>query len=385
MATKTSRKSTKKRTVYGTHVTTPTGTRVYVSGRTKKERDDKVQQMRQELLSGVNIVDDTLFEDYARQWLRVYKAKIRPGSRELVRANLENHVIPFFQGQTLREIRPMHLQIFLNGIADYSNSLQAKCVQIVKAIFRTATTNRLISVSPVDPDTFKAGGDTSPEVQPLTLEQTKRLLDAVRGTRAYTFCLLALTTGLRRGELLGLMWEDIDLDEAHPMIHVRHNKAIPANKADAPVTELLKTEAASRNIPLPAGTARHLRDLKEQAGPGAVFVLAMENGKSLTRSSFRSLWEIVATRTEGDDRKIGQKVRGSKTGLVCLDFTCHPHQLRHTYATRLFEAGCDVKQVQYLLGHSKPEMTMRIYVHYQEQTRARETSDSVNAALGALA
>lgn len=379
------KKNTKKRTVYGTHITTPTGARVYVSGRTKKERDDKVQQKRLEMSIGVDVAGGTTFEEYANRWLRAYKAppKIRPGSYAIIEANLRNHVLPFFEGKQLRDITAIDLQEYLTTISGYSKSLQAKCTQIVKAIFRTAVDNRLILFSPVTKDEFKPGGPGSKVEEPLTPRQAQQLLDAVRGTRAYPFCLLALTTGMRRGEILGLMWEDVDLDAKVPVVHVRHNKAFAQTKPDAPVTELLKTEAANRTLPLPESTAAYLRTLRQAAT--SPYVLSMGDGRSLTKNSFRSMWEIVVSRTAGEGRVLGQHVRGSKTGQVCLDFSCHPHQLRHTYATRLFESGCDLKQVQYLLGHSKPEMTLRIYVHYQNKTRAQETAEKVCSALGALA
>ena len=372
----------------GTHITTPTGERIYVSGKTKKERDDKVRQKLMEFgANNAGPQGNTAFRTYAYRWLQAYKAppKVRPGTFAIIKANLENHVIPFFGDRLLREVTAIDLQEYLNTLAPYSKSLQAKCVQIVKAIFRTAVDNRIILHSPVTQDDFKPGGASSKVEEPLTPEQAQRLLDAVRGTRAYPFCLLALTTGMRRGEILGLMWEDVDLDASVPVIRVAHNKAFAQNKQDAPVTELLKTEAASRTLPLPKGTADYLKELKEVAGPKAVYVLAMENGKSLSKNSFRSLWEVVTSRTAGEGKTLGSRVRGSKTGVVSLDFHCHPHQLRHTYATRLFESGCDLKQVQYLLGHSKPEMTLRVYVHYQNKTRAQETADKVCSALGALA
>lgn len=369
-----------------THVTMPDGSSVYVSGKTKKERDDKAKQKLIEYGVHAGTSDASTFEAYAYRWLKAYKAppKVRPGTYDIIKGNLERHVLPFFRGRLLRDVTAIDLQEYLNYIAEYSKSLQAKCVQIVKAIFRTALDNRLIPFSPVRKDDFKPGGAASKVEEPLTPGQAQQLLTAVRGTRAYTFCLLALATGMRRGELLGLMWEDVDLEAEQPVIHVRHNKAFPQNKTDAPVTELLKTEAASRVIPLPQGTVQHLRQLREEH-PKALFVCGMTDTKSMTRSSFRKMWKIVEVRQEGENREIGKTVQGRRSDLVCLDFHCHPHQLRHTYATRLFEAGCDLKQVQYLLGHSKPEMTLRIYVHYQAKTRAQETADKVCSALGALA
>jgi integrase len=374
-----------KKTRCGTHVTTPDGSRIYVSGKTKKERDEKVRQALIDYGASNGSSSGTTFEEYAYRWLKAYKAppRIRQGSYDIIKGNLERHVLPYFRGRLLREITAIDLQEFLNALSPYSKSLQAKCVQIVKAIFRTAVDNRLLTFSPVRNDDFKPAGTPAKVEEPLTPEQSRRLLDAVRGTRAYPFCLLALTTGLRRGEILGLMWEDVDLDAPQPVIHVRHNKAYNQNKPDAPVTEMLKTEAARRTLPLPEATAVYLRELRPYSN--SKFVVSMNNGKSLTKNSFHSLWQIVESRTAGKGKELGQHVKGGKDLVVTLDFHCHPHQLRHTYATRLFEAGCDLKQVQYLLGHSKPEMTLRIYVHYQAKSRATETASKVCAALGALA
>lgn len=367
-----------------THVTLPGGERVYVSGKTRKECKDKVRQTWMDY-GATHRSSDVLFEEYAYRWLKAYKAppKVRPSSFSLIKGNMERHVIPFFKGRLLRDVTALDLQEYLNWISPYSKSMQAKCTQIVKAIFRTALDNRLLEFSPVRKDDFKPGGEASKVEEPLTPEQAQALLDAVRGTRAYSFCLLALTTGMRRGELLGLMWEDVDLDADVPVVHVRHNKAFPQHAGDAPVTELLKTEAANRTIPLPPATVEHLR--LEQANSRSKFVLSMANGKSLTRNSFHSLWDIIDDRTASKSKEIGTKLRNSKTAAVSLDFHVHPHLLRHTYATRLFESGCDLKQVQYLLGHSKPEMTLRIYVHYQAKSRAQETAVKVCSALGTLA
>ena len=109
----------------------------------------------------------------------------------------------------------------------------------------------------------------------------------------------------------------------------------------------------------------------------------MENGKSLSKSSFRELWSIVEVRTATDSRPLGSTVSGGRAGpiQVSLDFHCHPHQLRHTYITSLFEAGLDLKQVQYLAGHSTPDMTLRVYTHYRRKSREAETISQVCSAL----
>lgn len=372
----------KKKTVskrrYGTHITTPGGDRVYVSGRTKTERAEKVAKARLELGAGVDIANDTQFSEYAYAWANAYKRpKLRANSFGTLMTNLENHVIPFFGEMRVRDIKPLHVQLFLGSISHMSRSAQAKCFQIFSAIMRTAADNGLIYKSPVTKED-KVGGATAEEVEPLTQAQARALLEAVKGTRAYTFCFLALATGLRRGELLGLMWEDVDLKTGR--ISVRHNKTFPPKENDAPVTTLLKSDAAQRVLPLCPALLDHLR--QEKAASDSPYVLCMSNGESLTKSSFRKLWSIVEVRTVTKDRPLGTTVSGGRDGpiRVTLSFKCHPHQLRHTCITQWVESGMDFKEVQYLAGHSTLEMTLKVYAHYRRKTREAETADRVSGA-----
>lgn len=367
--------------VFATHVTTPAGERVYVRAKSKEELEEKVLEAKLQLRAGVDITQDITFADYAQTWLKAYKAgKIRPSSYASIETNLRVHVLPYFSDRKLREVKPIHIQLFITSLGDYSKSLQDKCIRIVKSIFTSAVDNGLVPRSPVSSnDRSKAPGPK--EEEPLTDAQAVALLDAVEGTRAYLFCLLALSTGMRRGEIVGLMWEDVDFEDN--VIRVTHNKSFLPNRTDAPVTELLKTEAARRVLPM--GSLLRERLLLERETSASPFVISMQNGQSLTKSAYRALWRNVERRTVGSGdvpRELGETYGGVR---VTLDFSTHPHQLRHTYITKLFEEGLDLKQVQYLAGHSKPEMTLRVYTHYRQKQRATETHKQVCAAVGYLA
>lgn len=366
---------------YATHVTTPTGDRVFLRAKTKEELEEKVLEAKIQLRSGVDITQDVLFADYAQTWIKAYKlGKVRPSSYASIETNLRVHVLPFFSAFKLKDVKPMHIQLFITSLSGKSKSLQDKCIRIVKNIFDSAVDNGMIPRSPVS-RSDRATAENSPEEEPLTDEQALALLNAVDGTRAYIFCLLALSTGMRRGEILGLMWEDIDFKAN--VIRVTHNKALILNKLDAPVTALPKTDAGRRVLPMGSLLKECL--LLEKAKSKSPFVVSMLNGKSLTKSAYRALWLNVERRTAGSGsvpRLLGATYGGVK---VTLDFKTHPHQLRHTYITKLFEEGLDLKQVQYLAGHSKPEMTLRVYTHYRQKQRATETHEQVCAAVGYLA
>lgn len=367
---------------FATHVTTPAGRRVYISAGSKAELAEKVAKAKLEASAGVDLGDGTLFPDYARMWLTAYKKpKLRPNSFATVEANLQNHVLPFFGDYRVRDIKPMHVQLFLGSINHLSRSTQSKCFQILSAIMRTAADNGLIYKSPVTKND-RVGGETAAEVEPLTQEQARSLLKATEGTRAYTFCLLALSTGLRRGEILGLMWEDIDFKRG--TLTVTHNKTFPARDNDAPVTTLLKTDAAQRTIPLFKELRTHLE--QERSRSSSPYVLSMENGESLSKSSFRKMWAVIESRTATEDRPLGTVVHGSRAGsfTVTLDFPCHPHQLRHTCITQWVESGMEFKEVQYLAGHSTLEMTLKVYSHYRRKSREAETANRVESATAYL-
>jgi integrase len=126
---------------------------------------------------------------------------------------------------------------------------------------------------------------------------------------------------------------------------------------------------------------RHAMETEHQVSKSP-FVISRPDGSHITRSSFDSLWNIVTARTASKKYPLGSTRCAHNNGYfkVTLDFHVHPHLLRHTYITQLFEAGLDIKQVQYLAGHSTPAMTLKVYTHYRRKQREQETADQVNAA-----
>ena len=263
-------------------------------------------------------------------------------------------------------------------MAGKSKSVQRKCLQIAGAIFRTAVANNIIMKSPMSQDDTPAEAPEEKDVKPLTQEQSRTLLQALEGTRAYLFCLMALTLGLRRGELLGLMWDDIDTKTG--FLTVQHNKTFLPNENDGPVTTLLKSDASHRRIPVPTFLLTLLEE--ERSKSQSSFVFSMKSGDSLTKSSFRRMWSAVEVRSVREGRELGDTVSGGRNGpiTVLIDFDCHPHQLRHTCITQWVESGMPFKRAQYLAGHSTPTMTLKVYAAYRHRSQEAEAVQDVNAA-----
>lgn len=361
--------------LYTKTITTPTGKRKYIRAATKEELERKYQQAKLEIGAGVDITDATTFGEFAQLWFNTYKRpNLRENSKEDCLYILNNHILPPLSAMRMRDIKPVHIRGVMSNLAGYSRSVQGKAVQILRSIFNAAVENHLIMRSPVS-SALKAGGETAKEKVPLTPEQSQRLLDATAGTRAYPAVALMLGAGLRKEEAVGLMWEDIDLKNGY--IHVRHAKPFHHGKGE--VTDQLKSKAAYRTIPIPAWLLQILRG--EHSKTNSLFVLAMRNGESLTESSFGRLWGIIKARTTDDPEKIGTPVSARHPNVIyTLDFHVHPHLLRHTCITRWLEAGFDLKEVQYLAGHSTPDMTLRVYAHYDQRVRLENTASKIRAS-----
>ena len=348
----------------------PDGSRKYIRGKTKEELEAKVQAARMQLGMGVNLNDNTTFVEYAQTWVDVYKRpKLNSQSLETLLIALNTHIIPHLGAMRMRDIKPVHVAAVMAAVKDRSHGVQMSVLNIMRAIFRSAEENHIIMRSPVV-STIKAGGRGVKEREPLTPEQCAELLRAAKNHSddLYAFVLLGLYTGMRRGEILGLCWDCVDFD-AHK-IQVRRQLALRAKKG-VELTETLKTKGSYRVLPMPFVLGEYLRLRKDRTGGASVFPIK-------DRNSVERIWHNL-------DHLCKFTAGGKPTSESApLDFHCNPHLLRHTYATRLFEGGLDIKEVQYLLGHSTPAMTLRIYTHYDRKSRQQSTAEKVEAALPGL-
>ncbi len=347
---------TKKTYKYLTKVVQfPDGSRKYFRGKTQEELDEKVLKAQILMKSGVDICSEETFAHFAQMWYDLYKKPyLRKNSLNSIKYVLNDHILPYIGSYRLRDITPMQIQSIIASPSGKSNSLQSKVLVAMRNIFNVAQENGLIVRSPVS-STLKPTGKTTQEKKTLTVEESPLLLNKVQNTRARTFLLIALHTGMRRGEILGLQWKGIDFKEK--VIHVRHNAIV--SKGETTVSEDLKTNAAKRNLPLSEELEVWLIQRKKTSH--SQYVIAMENHKPLTKSSYRSMWRLIERELPGTH--------------------ISAHILRHTYITRLFEAGLDMKEIQYLAGHSTMDMTLKVYSHYNRRSREAKTAEKVRNAL----
>ena len=347
---------TKKKYQYRTKaIQMPDGSRKYIYGKTQEELDEKVLEARILMKSGVDIASDETFGHFAQVWYDIYKKPyLRENSLNSIQYVLNQHILPYLGGCRLRDISPMQIQAVMARLADKSNSLQSKALIHLRSIFKAAEENGLVAKSPVSA-MLKAGGKKTPEKIALTPQESQALLERVENHRARTFLLTALHTGMRRGEILALKWEDVDFD--NKVIHVRRNAVLGRYKTT--ISDELKTKASKRDVPLSEELEAWLEARKRNTH--SQYVISMQNHQPLTKSSYKSMWRLIERELPG--------------GHVTA------HILRHTYVTRLFEAGLDIKEIQYLAGHSTMDMTLRVYTHYDRVSREAKTAEKVRDAL----
>lgn len=351
----------------------PDGSRKYFRGKTKKEAEKKRDEAKLKVGMGVDISCDTTVAELAQTWFKLYKEDnedLHKRSKETTRNILKRYIDPAIGQMLVADVKPIHIQQLMTSVSKYSKSTQKKVLQAAKAIFEVAVENGMIAKSPISKN-VKAGGAEPAEPEPLTPEQSAALLKAVEGTRAHLLVLVLLHSGLRIGEALGLMWNDIDFEAG--TITVNRSIVYPEDNRHGEINPDMKTAKAFRTIALPWSVVDELR--KARADSMSIWVFSMRDGSFLSYNSFRSLWRII------DYRSISKrKVDGREIVSRTLDFDVHPHLLRHTRITRWFEAGLDLKEVQYLAGHATPEITLRIYTHYQEKLRRAQTAEKIRAA-----
>ena len=284
------------------------------------------------------------FEDVAEEWQEKHWAVIEYKTQEAYIAHLKR-LITQFGDDNIDGITAAQVQAYIAYLAKrgYARRTVQMSLDILRMIFNHSILSGYRTSNPCDAVSVPRGLPTTKREMPTDEEINiiKQSINAPFGL----FAVLCLYSGLRRGEALALQYSDIN----------RKTKTITVNKAVAfegnnPVLKSTKTAAGERTVILLDALAAVLPN-----GKGLIF----DNGSGgmMTKTQYRKRWQWYLDATE-------------------LDITAH--QLRHGYATILYEAGIPDKDAQELLGHSSIAVTRDIYTHVR-QSRKQETADKLNA------
>ncbi len=293
---------------------------------------------------------------------------IRDTTHEGYKRHLENHVVPVLGGVRLQDLTTVDLNMLWaklakSGRLDGKGGLSSRTIRAL---------NHLISQTLVDAQVqgvvvknvavgVTLPAVTRPDLQFWSAEEVRLFLDGVCMDRDYALYYLDLTTGMRRGELLGLKWARTDMDIGELKIV---ETIVPVNHK--PMWSVPKTDVGFRTIPLDTRTIEVLRDhrrrqLEERLAFGRDYVDLDLVFPDAMGTMFNP---------ENQSKRFHRRV--TKLGLKEIRF----HDLRHTYATLARRSGMDIKDLSVRLGHENVATTMNLYQHIPVDM-ARESAQSV--------
>ena len=327
--------------------------------RTRKEADRALNDILTRLERGTFVTPSRrTLTAFLEEWLPASRIQLRESTHESYARNIRVHVLPRLGGVELQRLTPVALNAFYaellaQGRADGKGGLAPRTVRYIHTILHAALADavrwNLLTRNPADqatPPTSRAA--QSAEMKTWTAEQLRDFLTHVAEHRMYPAFVLAGTTGMRRGEIAGLKWADIDFDRSRLAVRRALVTIGYAAAWSEPKTDRGRRSVALDQHTLAALRVHRVRQAEERLALGPAYtdedlVFARADGS--------------APHPERLSKAFAAEAR--KAGLPPIRF----HDLRHTYATIALQAGVHPKVVSERLGHGDIALTLNIYSH----------------------
>ena len=321
--------------------------RRYISGKTREEVRQKLARAIADRDGGLVFdVDRQTVGEYLERWFETsVRGSVRESTYESYRRQVSRYVVPAIGGVKLKSLSAIHVQGMYRSMLD--RGLSARTVQYTHAVLHRALKQAMrwgLVLRNVCEDVDRPQLKRD-EIQPLDREQTRRLLQAAKDDRLYALYVVAVTAGLRPGEILALRWSDVDLEAGT----LRINRALSNSEFAAPKTSRSRRKIELSNTARVALRAHRKRQLEE-------------------RMKKAGLWKdhgLVFPSTVGTLLSHRNVVRSFKALLkrANLPLGTRLYDLRHTCATLLLNSNVHPKYVQELLGHASISQTLDTYSH----------------------
>jgi integrase len=316
--------------------------------KTKKEAEKALIETINAINKGSYIEPSKMtYQEYAKQWFGTKKNSICSQSVKVYENCLRKRIIPKLGQYTLFRVSTILIQSFIDSLKEegLSNSTIKKYLEIIRNSLEHAVDFNLIPTNPAIK--VKLPKSNKKEMTVWNREETNQFLDKAKEDPCFIVFQLALSTGMRQGEILGLRWKDINLEKGILFIKQTLSQDGKTFISGA------KTKSSIRAINLSGSTLKHLRErrveiAKEKLGFGPLYqdndlVGCTQHGTPLNPANIRRSFNRIIQQAE----------------LPKIRF----HDLRHTHATLLLAQGINIKVISERLGHSNIKVTLDTYSH----------------------
>lgn len=326
----------------------------------KRKAENALNELIAQYKDNPNIFNKILFVEYAEKWLKSVKSQVDNITYESYKQHVEKHFIPYFKPLNLylQDIDISHIEQYYNyktvsGRLDgkeggLGHATVKRHSIVLNLIFKRACYEQLITRNPCEYAKVPTANKTVKKVEYYTTEQCNKLLGITSGTPLYNMIYLTFIYGLRRSELMGLRWCDIDFKkETITIQHTAVTNGIVERK------DKTKTLSSNRVYPLLQDIKKILLDIQEkQAEYKRLF------GNCYVVSDY------VFTKENGEpyfpdypSKRLHKVLQANNLPHIRW------HDLRHSCASILIEKGWNLKDISEWLGHSDISTTMNIYGH----------------------
>jgi len=323
------------------------------SGKTQREVREKMQAAAAAAREGLCTAPSRrTVGDWLDEWYGAFLCGTKPATRSIYENNIKNHLKPALGAMRLSELRPEMIQHFIGGMQDFAPASVRLAYKVLRQSLSKAVALGYIARNPADGCALPRMEQRAP--RPLSDAESAALLSAARGEEIEQLVWMALFTGCRLSELLGLTWDCVESET------VTINKQLARPEFRAGGLFLSTKNGKSRTL-TPAPSVMRALDMQRRQ-------------QAADRVRAGELWQndadLVFTRSDGaplDQWRADLLFRrvADSAGLPEVHF----HDLRHTYAVNAIRAGDDIKTVQDNLGHATAAFTLNRYAHFTDSMR----------------
>ena len=326
-----------------------------VLAHTKSECVEKLERLKEECgRTAEKLKPDMPYGEWIDFWYQYFSSpKLRPTTQATYENRIYGHIIPSvgkiplskltqndlqqFYAKLKRTGRKVNVELKGTGVSD---RMVRSCHALCRSSLEKAVEEGLITRNPSIG--CKLPPKKNGEMKVLTQNEIVRLLNQAYDEGYYEMFLLELTTGMRRGEILGLKWRDLNLETGELNI----KRQLTTKGISVP-----KTKSSIRTVLLPPDMLDLLREMKKTAKYDWIFPSPVKEGEPRNPTAITKRFRIMLERAHCKHVRF--------------------HDLRHTFATMALENGMDVKTLSAMIGHVSSETTLNIYSHVTDTMRAQ--------------